>query len=258
MFAPMGRALALSSACVSCNLSELNVQMVEKVPVFDDPTYMTSNELSDGNYDPPPSFLDRVPQRNQNETNTCPAAQPELVDDMKQSSTEHPTAAEDPSKLIEDSGAYTIIKDFLPEDGQAAGGQTWGALYEEGEGEEEDYEDEEGEWEEGKGRRVKRKVTVRQSYTHREKEAGESDRIYVSGNIVPPQPMLSFKSRVRARSREELEQEGIYQGLVITDDQKQQLGIMPESIYMTVALETCQDELDHMSMEMQPKDTKPG
>ena len=244
---------ARTRLCVSGYLSifGVNVGMAEKAPVFDDPTYVTSNELSDGNS----SFLDRIPQRNQNETNTCPSAQP---DDTKQSSTEHPTAAEDRSKLIEDSGAYTIIKDFLPEDGQAAGGQTWGALYEEGEGEGEDYEDEEGEWEEGKGRRVKRKVTVRQSYTHREKEAGESDRIYVSGNIVPPQPMLSFKSRVRARSREELEQEGIYQGLVITDDQKQQLGIMPESIYMTVALETCQDELDHMSMEMQPKDTKPG
>ena len=41
--------------------------------------------------------------------------------------------------------------------------------------------------------------------------------------------MLSFKTR--QSSREGIGEEGICQGLVIADEQKQQLGILPESIY---------------------------
>ena len=225
--------------------------------LFDDPSYDTV-ALSDGSYDPPSSFLDQVPQHAREDKK--PEIPPKPVDETPHlPAVQHsdPAATEDPSKLVEESGAYSTVDDFLGEDPQAGEG----SLCErdsEGGGEtgEENEEGEEGEEEEENGgKAVKRKVTVRQSYTSHENKEG-SEKIYVCGDLIPPQPMLSFKSRMRARSKEELEQEGIYQGLVITDEQKQLLGIMPESIYMTVALETSRDELEHMSMEIQPNNSK--
>ena len=54
-----------ASVWQSLSIFGMNVGMAKKAPVFDDPTYMyvTSNDLSDGNYDPPSSFLDRIPQK---------------------------------------------------------------------------------------------------------------------------------------------------------------------------------------------------
>ena len=111
--------------------------------------------------------------------------------------------------------------------------------------------EEEEEGEEGRG--VQRRRTVRQSFERKEEK---DEKIYVTGNLVPSRPMLSFKTR--QSSREEIEEEGIYQGLVITDEQKQQLGILPESIYMTATLETWSDELENMSMEMHRRVARPG
>ena len=89
------------------------------------------------------------------------------------------------------------------------------------------------------------------------------DKLFITGNLENSEPAFSFKSSIRRRSgavsegrarlpegdegeqmeegEEEgaglLEDQGIYQGLVMTDDQRRQLGIMPESIYMTTNLE---------------------
>ena len=112
-----------------------------------------------------------------------------------------------------------------------------------------DYEDEEGKEEGQGGKKVRRKI-ISQLKTA---EPGDN-RIYVDSKIFLSQPAFSFKTRQKSRhSREEIEEEGIYQGLIITDDQKTQLGILPEAIYMTVTLETWQNELDDISMELVPK-----
>ena len=92
----------------------------------------------------------------------------------------------------------------------------------------------------------------------------DDDKLFITGNLENSEPAFSFKSSIRRRSgavsegracqpdgdkgeqREEgeeegtglLEDQGIYQGLVMTDDQRRQLGIMPESIYMTTNLES--------------------
>ena len=232
--------------------------MASNAPVFDDPTYIPANEWSDRSYDAPPSFLDHVSQYTQLESNETPPAQqytpsqtnespeahPEPVNETKQPSTEHSEhSAPSEGTAInpkEDSGDYTTVDDFLPEQG------------EEDLEEEEEENDYEGEMQEGT--RLRR---VRQSFRDKEEEGG-SEKIYIAGSIVPTQPMVSFKSRVRSQSKEEIEQEGIYQGLLITNEQKQNIGIMPESIYMTVVLQSWGNKLEDMSMELQLNDNKPG
>ena len=195
--------------------------------------------MSDGSYDTPSVFLDQVPQLEA--VVTCQDGY--CIEQNGHSVASpaghngHSVATEDPSNLVEESGAYSSVDDFIPE---IDGGSSCGSSLEE-----EEKANKEDRRREGK----KIKCMIRQSQSSNE----SSDKIYVRGNIIPHQPMLSFKSRARAHSREELEQEGIYQGLVITDEQKQQLGIMPESIYMTVALENCHYELEYMSMEIEAK-----
>ncbi|CAI8009581.1 Rho guanine nucleotide exchange factor 10 [Geodia barretti] len=191
--------------------------------VFDDPQY----DSVDGSYDSPSAFLDQVPQI--------------AAEDRRQQ--------QQPPEQ-EQSGDYSTVDDFL--DGSRGDGQS-GDFSDGGDSlsEPEDGEEEQGE--EGGEGRVRRKKSnrfskIRQSQTE---NIERSTRIYVQGDIAPLQPMLSFKSRMaRARSREELEEDGIYQGLRITDEQRQQIGIMPESIYMTVALETSRAVLENMSMEI--------
>lgn len=104
---------------------------------------------------------------------------------------------------------------------------------------------------------------IRQQFpSHHDPDAVNDDKLFISGNLENSTPPLSFKSSVRQRSGavsegsaipeedEEggkengagpgeglLEEQGIYQGLVMTDEQRRQLGIMPESIYMTTNLE---------------------
>jgi hypothetical protein len=105
---------------------------------------------------------------------------------------------------------------------------------------------------------------IRQKFpTQNDTNAEDDDKLFITGNLENSEPALSFKSSIRRRSgamsegsarnpegdegerREEeeeegaglLEDQGIYQGLVMTNDQRRQLGIMPESIYMTTNLE---------------------
>lgn len=109
---------------------------------------------------------------------------------------------------------------------------------------------------------------IRQKFpSQSDPNAEDDDKLFIMGNLENNEPAFSFKSSVRRRSgaisegrayhpennageqrekeveqREEegeglLEDQGIYQGLVMTDEQRRQLGIMPESIYMTTNLE---------------------
>ena len=222
--------------------------------VFDDPVYTPVPDISDGSYDSPSQFLDRVPQQHADEAapneQTVPTPEQGAGSEERQDPTSQPA--------IEDSGGYSTIDDFLQEeddhDSEGGEGSPWDTDFEE-EDEEEEEEDGEGEGgeEEGGGKRMsqRRKMQVRQSHT---KENGEklegSDKIYVEGSIFQLKPMISFKSRLRSRSKAQLEEDGIYQGLVMVDEQKRQIGIMPESIYMTTMLERCRDELENMSMEI--------
>ena len=103
---------------------------------------------------------------------------------------------------------------------------------------------------------------IRQKFPSQDDPSAEDDdKLFIMGNLDNNEPALSFKSSIRRRSgavsegtahhpegdvgeeqwEEEgeglLEDQGIYQGLVMTDEQRRQLGIMPESIYMTTNLE---------------------
>ena len=219
-------------------------------PDFDDPTYMTSADFSrsDGSYDPPSKFLDRVPTVKERAlANGQPDAQDETPAAEKEG-TGSPdaeiaeVATEDIQLSVTETGDYSDVEftsESQPNTPLLPAGSAYSSSEEEREGEE--------------GRGVLRRRTVRQSFERKEEK---DDKIYVSGDLVPNRPMLSFKTR--QSSREEIEEEGIYQGLVITDEQKQQLGILPESIYMTAMLETWSDELEHMSMEMHRRDARPG
>ena len=201
--------------------------MAASAKVFDDPQY-SRVESGDDTYDSPSPFLDRVPQR--------------------------PVDAGQQQQTVEESGDYSTVDDFLDDEENEHHDD-----YSDGEGSFSDSEvgEEEEQGEGGEARPRKNRFSrVRQSWSE---NMERSNRIYVRGDIIPLQPMLSFKSRARARSREELEQDGIYQGLRITNEQRQQIGIMPESIYMTVALEKSREVLDNMSMEIgQQPPSRPG
>lgn len=86
----------------------------------------------------------------------------------------------------------------------------------------------------------------------------DDDKIIVEGNLVDNRAPISFKSHVgRHRSAsqvdeltESLADQGIYQGLVMTDTDKQRLGIIPESIYMTTnLLQNWSEEIEKMAVE---------
>ena len=102
---------------------------------------------------------------------------------------------------------------------------------------------------------------IRQKFpSQNDPNADDDDKLFITGNLENNEPAFSFKSSIRRRSgavsegmahhpegdqgeqwEEEgeglLEDQGIYQGLVMTDEQRRQLGIMPESVYMTTNLE---------------------
>ncbi len=83
---------------------------------------------------------------------------------------------------------------------------------------------------------------------------GVEDKLYVSGTLVDHRAPLSFKSRLqRTDSSEVLQEQGIYQGLVMTDSEKRRLGILPESIYMTTNLEQWASQLEDMALKYPPR-----
>ena len=215
-----------------------------------DPLY-ASVTSDDGAYDHPSPFLDRVPQRPVCGAGNA-AAWPGDGTAEQASEQHHPLAEATVLSTVEDSGDYATVPDFTGELEEERNG---GANCEDGANggtleSDEDYEEAKT-----KSSHV---ILVRQSQIHGSNQDEDDGKIYVRGNIVHSQPMLSFKSRGRVLSREELEEEGIYQGLTTTDEQKQQIGIMPESIYMTVNLETSRDALENMSMELGETQSRPG
>ena len=98
---------------------------------------------------------------------------------------------------------------------------------------------------------------IRQTFPSQDEVLGsDDDKLYITGTLADERPPLSFKSSIRRRAgamsggrsmileekgeeqrEESMEEQGIYQGLVMTDEQRRQLGIMPESLYMTTNLE---------------------
>ena len=236
----MGRALAKPRCCKK-------EMAADNPPDFDDPSYVPVDPekltTSDGSYDSPTAFLDRVPQRSPAKE-PATLLDPEKVDRQTESPPEErsehgDTAEDDPTSIADDSGAYSTIVDFVPPEGP-------GCSAEEGD------EEEDGE---GEGMTKGRFVQVRQSHSAKLEES----KIYIKGSTVELQSLASFKkSRIRSRSKEQLEEEGIYQCLNITDEQRQQMGIMPEAIYTTLALQKSGDELENMSMEIGQNISRPG
>ena len=76
-------------------------------------------------------------------------------------------------------------------------------------------------------------------------EMDEGDKkLYVIGNLGSNH----LPSGVKAYSSDtEFEDDGIYQGLIMTDTQKKSLGILPESIYMTTNLLEKGDLIESLS-----------
>ena len=78
--------------------------------------------------------------------------------------------------------------------------------------------------------------------------------MYIVGDLVESKAPKSFMSRAtlqRTDSSGSLQEQGIYQGLVMTNAEKQRLGILPESIYMTANLEQWGEELEHLSIRVE-------
>ena len=117
---------------------------------------------------------------------------------------------------------------------------------------EEDFESDTSSGEEEPG--VSRKFTqVRQSTKSTSDGTEDDEKLYLVGDLVENAAPFSFKSGIilnRTDSGGSLEEQGIYQGLVMTDAEKQRLGILPESIYMTANLEQWGEELEHMSVRL--------
>ena len=223
------------------------------LPKFDDPSYMPLPALSNGSYDNPSEFLNG--ERSGGEGGGGAEYQPAAAFCRERASQappvgensalERPMTTDDIKSALEETGDYTEISDLSIDTLRSAPSATTEATNSLSE-EETDVS------KEGKGKggeKRKRFVRVRQSFQDKQQESGNDDmKIYVEGNIMQARPMLSFKTR---QTSVEMEQEGIYQGLVSTDEQKQQLGILPTSIYMTVTLEQRQQEMEDLGMEMQ-------
>ena len=221
-------------------------------PKFDDPSYMPLSALSNGSYDNPSEFLngERSGEREGGggaEYQPAAAFSRESASHAppvgENSALERPMTTDDIKSALEETGDYTEISDLSIDTLRSTPSATTEATNSLSE-EETDIS------KEGKGGEKRKSfVRVRQSFQDKQQENGNDDmKIYVEGNIMQARPMLSFKTR---QTSVEMEQEGIYQGLVSTDEQKQQLGILPTSIYMTVTLEQRQQEMEDLGMEMQ-------
>jgi len=84
------------------------------------------------------------------------------------------------------------------------------------------------------------------------KQEGNDDKLYVRGSL---NCSLLNKS-IESKTEEEFAEEGIYQGLVMTNKEKEELGILPEAIYMTTKLMQKKDLIESMllSTAVEPAD----
>ena len=81
-------------------------------------------------------------------------------------------------------------------------------------------------------------------------EPVEDQKIYITGNLVDCNPPQSMDLSSTLLTDEEFADEGIYQGLVMTDVEKKNLGILPESLYMTTNLIKMGDLIESMSLSV--------
>lgn len=75
-------------------------------------------------------------------------------------------------------------------------------------------------------------------------DGGNDEKLFLTGNL------MDCHQRVGSPVESEFADEGIYQGLVMTDKQKRHLGILPESLYMTVNLMEKGDLIESMSLSI--------
>jgi hypothetical protein len=74
------------------------------------------------------------------------------------------------------------------------------------------------------------------------------EKLYITGNLMENDPSIFFKTGTGTAFSGEFADEGIYQGLIMTDKQKNNIGILPESIYMTTNLLEKGDLIESMSL----------
>ena len=227
--------------------------------LFDDPDYQRLSEIQtswkyEGDYEDPTPLLEK------HEPPTCPP--PKRIQPAARTPSGRPVPpARKPKNAKNDKQPRKKGRDFPGENLEAAE-----ALYESidhlqdhleekggakqpliapSEDSDEDFEsDSSGEV----PVKTKTPTQIRQSWAG----TGPGDKkLYVTGSLVHNRAPLSFKSG----SGRGLEEQGIYQGLVMTNTEKKRLGIMPESIYMTANLEQWAYELEHMSLKIAERES---
>lgn len=106
---------------------------------------------------------------------------------------------------------------------------------------------------------LKEPVLIRQELTETTSDMDKGDeKLYLTGDFH----CLGFTSSVAMtdwgnnnnNDDDEFENEGIYQGLVMTDTQKKNFGIMPESIYMTTSLLQKGQLIESISVSLEKED----
>ena len=76
---------------------------------------------------------------------------------------------------------------------------------------------------------------------------GGDDKLFLTGNLSNPFHGVQTDP---AQDDNEFADEGIYQGLVMTDTQKKNLGILPESLYMTTNLLQKSDLIESLCLSL--------
>ena len=255
------------SACsrdslVLCSVPLVELQGMEQDLLFDDPSYqrlpheIQASTRDDDDYEDPSELLDSSQRREVHcsaSTGPPPRSPPPLLP---------PVAEEDD---IGRSLRNSDINEALVCNGATAPYQLQSSVHFKASDNrslpippstgaiEEDFESDTSSGEEAPG--VSRKLTqIRQSTKSTTSDGTEDDdKLYLVGDLIENAAPLSFKSGItlnRTDSSGSLEEQGIYQGLVMTDAEKQRLGILPESIYMTANLEQWGEELEHMSVRL--------
>ena len=230
------------------NYSYYSLHEMEQDLLFDDPSYqrlpreIQTSTRDDDDYEDPTELLDSSQERKlplSASAGPPPRSTPPLLP---------PVAEEDLNDSLLCNGSappYQLLSRKAGNSQSSPIPPSTGII-------EEDFESDTSSGEEEPG--VSRKFTqVRQSTKSTSDGTEDDEKLYLVGDLVENAAPFSFKSGIilnRTDSSGSLEEQGIYQGLVMTDAEKQRLGILPESIYMTANLEQWGDELEHMSVRL--------
>ena len=234
-----------------------DIPTVVDVELFDDPSYQRLSEIQtslkyEGDYEDPTPLLDKHEQPT---AIACPP--PKRIHPAARTASGRPVPPARKPKNAKNDPQTRKGRDFPDDDLEARREEELyetidhlqdekGPLIQPTEDSDEDLEsDSSGEV----PVRPKRPAQIRQSWVGTVQ--GEN-KLYVTGSLVHNRAPLSFKSHTLQENPSSgiLEEQGIYQGLVMTNSEKQRLGIMPESIYMTANLEQWAYELEHMTLKM--------